>query len=169
MAQKAITIYTPLTSPAHIYAEDDAQIHRGLLGGSGILLADDELECTAGSGTTVSMASGVFSNQGYLIVVSSGTSISFSLDSASLGGYRHDLIVADFVRGGGDTADAHTFHVVKGTEASSSEAAEDPALVQDDLITGGTQRQEAIWRVLVYEGTITGVELVSRYIGAVYQ
>lgn len=169
MAQKAITIYTPNTAPAHIFAEDDAQIHRGLIGGSGILLADDELACTAGAGTTVSMASGVFSNQGYLIVVSSGTAISFSLDSASLGAYRHDLIVADFVRGGGDTADAHSFHVVKGTETSSADTAEDPELVQDDLITGGTQRQEPIWRVLVNEGTITGIELVSRYIGAVYQ
>lgn len=169
MAQKAITIYTPNTAPAHIYAEDDAQIHRGLIGGSGILLADDELACTASGGTGVSMASGVYSNQGFLIAVSPGTAISFSLDAASLGAYRHDLIVADFVRGGGDTADAHTFHVVKGTEASSSEAAADPALVQEDLITGGTQRQEAVWRVLVNEGTVTGIELVARYIGAVYQ
>ena len=168
MAQKAITIYTPSTVPAHIYADDDAQIHRGLIGGSGILQADEQLECTIGT-SAVSMASGVYSNQGFLIAVTSGTAVSFSIDAASLGAYRHDLIVADFVRGGGDTADAHTFHIVKGTEAASAAAAEDPALVQNDLITGGTQRQEAVWRVLVNENTITGVERVARYIGAVYQ
>lgn len=169
MAQKAITIYTPSTYPAHIYAEDDAQIHRGLIGGSGILQADDELQCTNSGGTAVSMASGVYSNQGYLIAVTPGTAISFSLDSTSLGAYRRDLIVADFVRGGGDTADAHTFHVVKGVEASSADAAEDPALVQEDLITGGAQRQEAVWRILVNENAVTDIEMASRYIGAVYQ
>ena len=38
MGQKAITIYTPDSATPHIYAEDDAQIHRALIGSSGITL-----------------------------------------------------------------------------------------------------------------------------------
>lgn len=169
MAQKAITIYTPSTVPAHIYAEDDAQIHRGLIGGSGILQADEQLLCTVAGATTVSMASGVYSNQGFLLVIEGGTAVTFSVDLPSAGAYRKDLLVADFIRGGGNEPDAHTFHIVKGTEASSSDAAADPALIENDLITGGLQRQEALWRVLADENGVTGVERVASYIGAVYQ
>ena len=169
MAQKAITIYTPSTVPAHIYAEDDAQIHRGLIGGSGILQADELLACSVASATSVSMASGVYSNQGFLIVIESGTAVSFSVDLPSAGAYRKDLLVADFVKGGGDDPDVHTFHIVKGTEAATSEGAADPTLTQNDLITGGLQRQEALWRVLVNENGVSGVERVANYIGAVYQ
>ena len=169
MAQKAITIYTPLTDAAHIYAEDDAQINRGIMGGSGITLADGQLECTVTGANTVSMASGVFSNQGYIVLIQGGTALSFTLDYASAGAYRHDLVVADFIRGGGNTADAHTFHIVKGTEAATADGAADPTLIQDDLATGGTQRQEPVWRVIVNGSTVTGVERVARYIGNVYQ
>ena len=169
MAQKAITIYTPSTVPAHIYAEDDAQIHRGLIGGSGILQADEQLLCSVTGATTVAMASGVYSNQGFLIVIEGGTAVTFSVDLPSAGAFRKDLLVADFIMGGGNQPDVHTFHIVKGTEASSSEAAADPALIENDLITGGLQRQEALWRVLVDENGVTGVERVAGYIGAVYQ
>lgn len=169
MAQKAITIYTPSTSPAHIYAEDDAQIHRGLIGGSGILQADEQLLCSVSGATAVSMASGVYSNQGFLLVIEGGTAVSFSIDLPSAGAYRKDLLVADFVKGGGDTPDVHTFHIVKGTEAVTSEGAADPTLIENDLITGGLQRQEALWRVLVDENGVTDVERVASYIGAVYQ
>lgn len=169
MAQKAITIYTPSDATPHIYAEDDAQVHRGLIGGSGIMLADNKLACTEIDSNTVALASGVYSNQGYLLVVQGGTSQTLSVDSGIAGTYRKDLVCAHFVRGGGATADQHYFEVVKGTPASSVSAAADPTLTQQDLVTGGSVRQEALFRIVLSGTEITAIERVAPYIGNVYQ
>lgn len=169
MAQKAITIYTPPSATPHINAEDDAQIYRGLLGGSGILLADGNLALSKVDNNTVRMQSGVFSNQGYLLCVQGGTTVDFAIDNGTAGAYRHDLIVAHFTRGGGETADTHIFEVVKGTDAATAAGAADPTLVQNDLTAGGAERQEPVWRVLLEGTTITGIQMVAVNIGNVYQ
>lgn len=169
MAQKAITIYTPATATPHIMAEDDAQLHRGLLGGSGILMADNNLALTKIDDNTVRMASGVFSNQGYIVVVQGGTTIDLAIDNGTAGAYRHDLIVSHFTRGGGTTPDSNVIEVVKGTEASTAATAADPTLTQNDLTTGGSERQEPIWRVVLEGTSITAIERVAVNIGNVYQ
>lgn len=169
MAQKAITIYTPPSATPHINAEDDAQIYRGLLGGSGILLADGNLALSKVDNNTVRMQSGVFSNQGYLLCVQGGTTVDFAIDNGTAGAFRHDLIVAHFTRGGGETPDAHVIEVVKGTDAATAAGAADPTLIQGDLTAGGTERQEPIWRVLLEGTTITGIQMVAVNIGNVYQ
>ena len=169
MGMKAITIYTPDTETPHIYAEDDAQIHRALIGSSGITLADNQLACTVVNDNTVRLASGLYSMQGYMIAVQAGTTQDLTIDSGSAGAYRHDLVIADFVRGGGDTADAFIFTVVKGTNATSASGAADPTLTQNDLRTGGSHRQEALYRVVIGGTSITEVQRVAPYIGNVYQ
>lgn len=169
MGMKAITIYTPDTVAPHIYAEDDAQIHRALIGSSGITLADNQLACTVVNDNTVRLDSGLYAMQGYMIAVQSGTTQDLTVDSGSAGAYRHDLVVADFVRGGGATADAFIFTVIKGTNATSASGATDPALTQDNLITGGSHRQEALYRIVISGTEITGVERIAPYIGNVYQ
>lgn len=169
MAQKAITIYTPDSAAPHIYAEDDAQIHRALIGSSGITLADNQLACTIVNDNKVRLASGLYSMQGYMIVVQAGTTEDLTVDSGSAGAYRHDLVIADFERGGGDAADAFEFKIVKGTNANSASAAADPALVQDDLTTGGSHRQETLYRLIINGTEISTVERVAPYIGNVYQ
>lgn len=169
MGQKAITIYTPTSASAHIYAEDDAQLNRARFGGSGITQADDMLACTIVNDNLIRLSSGQYSNQGYMIAVTGGTTADLVVDSGAAGEYRHDLVVSEFIRGGGDTADTHTFVIVKGTAAISASAAEDPALTQDDLATGGSHRQEALYRLIINGTTLASVERVASYVGNVYQ
>lgn len=169
MGQKAITIYTPDTETPHIFAEDDAQIHRALIGSSGITLADSRLACTIVNNNTVRLASGLYSMQGYMLSVQSGTTQDLTIDSGSAGAYRHDLIVADFVRGGGNTADTFEFKVIKGTNATSASAAVDPSITQDNLTTGGSHRQETVYRIIISGTEITEIVRVANYIGNVYQ
>lgn len=169
MGQKAITIYTPADAAPHIYAEDDAQLHRGMIGGSGIMLADNNLACTIVNANTVRLASGLYSNQGYILVVEGGTTADLSVESGTAGAYRHDLIVAHFVRGSGSTPDTHTFEVVRGADATSAAGAADPTLVQGDLTTGGSERSEAVYRLNINGTNIESVERVANYIGNVYQ
>ena len=168
MGQKAITIYTPDSATPHIYAEDDAQIHRALIGSSGITLADNQLGCTKVNDNTVRLASGLYSMQGFMISVEPGTTQDLAIDSGSAGAYRHDLVIADFERGGGDTADAFVFKVVKGTNATSESAAADPAITQDDLVTGGSHRQEVLYRVIISGTEISSIVRVAPFIGNVY-
>lgn len=169
MGMKGITIYTPDTAVPHIYAEDDAQIHRALIGSSGITLADEHIACTVVNSNTVRLASGVYSMQGYMISVQPGTTQDLAVDSGSAGAYRHDLVIADFVRGGGATADAFSFQVIKGTNATSEAGAADPSITQDNLITGGSHRQEILYRLVINGTEISEVQRVAPYIGNVYQ
>lgn len=169
MGMKAITIYTPDTETPHIYAEDDAQIHRALIGSSGITLADNQLLCSIVNDNTIRLQSGLYSMQGYMLAVQSGTTQDFTIDSGSAGAYRHDLLVADFVRGGGSVADAFEFKVIKGTNATSAAAAVDPAITQDNLTTGGSHRQEILYRIIISGTEISSITRVAPYIGNVYQ
>lgn len=169
MGQKAITIYTPPSAGAHINAEDDAQLNRARFGGSGITLADGQLALTIVDDNTVRLASGQYSNQGYMISVLGGTTEDLAVESGTAGSYRHDLVVADFIRGGGDTPDTHVFRVLTGTDASSAAAAADPTLIQTNLGEGGAQRQEALYRLIINGTTLAAVERVADFVGNVYQ
>lgn len=172
MGMKAITIYTPATAEPHIYAEDDAQVHRALIGSSGITLADSKLACSVLNANTVRIASGLYSMQGYLLSVVSGTYQDLTVDSGSAGAYRHDLVIADFVRGSGSTADAFTFQILKGTNATSEAGAADPTIIQEDLTgetVSGVHRQEVLYRLLISGTDTPVVERVAPYIGNVYQ
>ena len=168
MGQKAITIYTPPTSQPNVYAEDDAQLNRARFGGSGITLADNRLECTIVNDNTVRLASGQYCNQGYMVAVTGGSTEDLTVESGTAGAYRRDLVVADFIRGGGDVADQHFFHVLRGADASTDGGAARPELVQDDLAVGGSHRQEALYELLIDGTTLRTVTRVAPYVGNVY-
>ena len=171
-AGKALTIYTPPTEDGHIYADDDAQIYRAIFGGdgTGIADADNRLAATIVDDNTVSISSGVFFNQGFAIVIPYGETLSLSVGSGTQGKYRVDQIVASFERGGGTTADEHIFEVLPGTEATTLEAARaaKATLNNDDLRSGGMERQSALYDIVISGTSISAVERVAPYIGSFY-
>ena len=59
--------------------------------------------------------------------------------------------------------------VVKGSNATSASAAADPTLTQDNLITGGSHRQEALYRLNINGTEIASVEKIAPFVGNVYQ
>jgi hypothetical protein len=117
----------------------------------------------------VRLAAGLYSMQGYMLAVEAGTTEDLTVDSGSAGAYRHDLVIADFTRGGGDTADDFEFKILKGTNASSASGAVDPSVTQDDLRTGGSHRQEVLYRLIINGTSLASVQRVAPYIGNVYQ
>lgn len=156
MAQKSITIYTPPETEPHIHAEDDAMVHRILLGAESCIgNCDNKLACTKVNDNTVRLASGIFSNQGYMICVPGGETEDLTVASGTSGQYRRDYVVAEFVRGGGDTPDTHVFKVIAGTPAASEGAANYPTLTQDDLTAGGSTRQEPLYGLLIQGTTLS--------------
>ena len=166
MGQKAITIYTPPATAPHIYAEDEAQHNRARFGGNGITDADNKLACTKVNNNTVRLASGLYCMQGYMLSVSGGTTVDLTVESGTVGQNRRDLVVADFSRGGGETADIYLFRIVKGTATAGTAA--DPALTQNDLSAGGSKRQEALYRINISGTNIGAIERIAPYVGNYY-
>lgn len=166
MSQKMITGYTPGADPAHIFAEDDAQMHRGMFAQSGILESDGMLACSIVDNNTVRLAAGMYSNQGYMLCVPGGSTEDLVVNSGTQGMYRKDLVIADFTRGGGEAHDEHVFTVVTGTPNASQSAATDPALTQNDLTAGGARRQEALYRITLYGVQIISIERVAEIVAS---
>lgn len=168
MAQKGITLYTQTGDPAHISAGDDAAIYRAIFGSaSGITEADNKLACIRINDTSVQIATGIFSNQGFMLRVDAPVNLSVEVGQAGFN--RIDLVVAEYTVGGGATSDIHALKVIKGTQTAG--AASDPELEQDDLITGtaGDKRQEPLYRLTLSGTTLSGtITRIADYIGSYY-
>lgn len=170
MAQKGITLYTKTEDAAHISAGDDAAIYRAVFGSSsGITEADNKLACTRINDTIVQIDTGVFSNQGFMLRVDAA--INLAVDVGQAGFFRKDLVVAEYVIGGGATSDVHVLKVIKGTQNATEGLAVAPTLEQDDLITGtaGDIRQEALFQLALSGTTLSGtITRIADYIGSYY-
>ena len=144
MAQKAITIYTKPADPAHITCGDDAAIS-GLYSGQRVRdhRLDDQLACARVNDTSVSIAKGVFFQSRASCSVWTRL-LRWRLMSGRLDLIRNDLIVAEYVVGGGDTSDVHVLKVIKGTQTAG--AAADPTLGTGrfDRSDGGREAGAAI-------------------------
>ncbi len=153
MGQKAITIYTPERTAAHISAEDDAFINKCAFGeASGIL---GSLSCVKVDDNTLRLSGGGVSNRGYILWIPDGETLELSVDSGTAGYRRIDTVAAVFTKGGGEIADTHTFAVIKGTPAAGTPSA--PALTSSALLSTGNVNQAAVFNVHITGSEITSV------------
>ena len=153
MGQKAITIYTPEGTAAHIAADDDAFIHRCAFGAaSGIL---GSLTCVKVDNNTVRLSGGGVSNRGYILRIPDGENLELAIDNGEPGKNRTDVVAAVFTKGGGDVSDTHSFAVVKGTASSGTPSV--PSLTTSSLSSAGNVNQLALFYVTVTGSEITAV------------
>ena len=143
MAVKGITIDTLSSASPHIYAYDQAIINNALTGGDAVHEMFDNLLATKVSNNIVTISPGVFSIQGHFANVVHGTTEPMTIENGTAGKKRNDLICAKFKR----TVDTDEISlvVVKGTNQAITPV--DPTIVQQNLLTGGTERLVALWRV----------------------
>ena len=162
MGQKAITIYTPEGTAAHIAAEDDAFIFRSSLGAeSGIV---GSLSCVKVDDNTVRLSGGGVSNRGYVLWIPDGETLELTVDSGTAGYSRIDTVAAVFTKGGGEVADTHTFAVVKGTPVTGTPSA--PALTSSALLSTGHVNQTAVFYVRITGSEITSVSRAAAQLPA---
>ena len=151
MSQKAITISTPASEPAHITAADDAFIYDSLLSGeSGIL---GELTCVKLTDNSVQLSNGGVSNKGYIARIPQGEPETLTVTSGSYGSSRCDLVVSEFTKGSAATADAHVFKVITGTAGSTTP----PTLSTSDLLYSGDVNQIELFRIILNGTAIQSV------------
>ena len=143
MAVKGITIDTTSAASPHIYAYDQALINNALTGGDAVHEMFDNLLATKVSNNIVTISPGVFSIQGHFANVVYGTTEPMTIENGTAGQKRNDLICAKFKR----TVDTDEISlvVVKGSNHATTPV--DPTIVQQNLLTGGTERLVALWRV----------------------
>lgn len=157
MGQRAITIYTPSGTAAHISAEDDAFIHKCVLGGaSGIL---GSLSCVKVDNNTVRLSDGGVSNKGYILRIPDGETVELAIDNGEPGKNRIDAVAAVFTKGGGEIADTHIFTVIKGTPATGTPSA--PSLASSSLLSQGNVNQFALFYVNISGSEIASVSRVA--------
>ena len=160
MGQKAITIFTPSGASAHISAEDDAFVHRCMLGADNGIIGS--LSCVKVDDNTVRLSGGGVSNRGYILWIPDGTTLELTVDSGSAGLNRIDVVASEFVRGGGETADTHVIKIIKGTAVSGTPAA--PAMTTSNLLNAGNVNRVALYYVTLSGTEITGVTKVAQHL-----
>ncbi len=160
MSSKAITIYTPAGTDPHITAEDDAFIYDSIFACTSGSLGG--LECMRVNDNTVRLSGGGAANHGYILRIPAGCTHDLTISSGAPGVSRHDLVVARFTRGGGETADLHEFAVVEGAPAVDPA---DPELTASELLVYGDVNEVALFRVVISELVIASVEPIGRDLG----
>lgn len=165
MGQKAITIYTPSTSAPHITADDDAFIYRSLLGGvSGIL---GNLTCVKVDNNNIQLSGGGVSNRGHILRIPDDEVLNLTISTGSAGYKRCDSVVAEFVKGGGNTADSYEIKVIQGTAAASSPKV--AKFTTSELLNTGDKNQVELYRVYINETELSSIIQIADNLPAAAQ
>ena len=147
-------IITGYTGENHVTSADDASLYRGILGQSDYVLdVGNKFAATIIDNNTIRIADGDLIIQGHQARIRANDYEEVTIDNGTPGQKRNDLIVARYQKNTTTGIESITLEVVKGTPG---ETATDPDIIQEDLSTGGTQRDFALYRV-----TLNGLVLES--------
>ena len=152
---KPITVNTPTTDEAYIYAEDDASVYLSIFGGDGVSTNGQSCKATVLSNNKVRIADGIICVGGHFARIPYGDYIDCEIENGQSGKNRNDIIVARFETTGTGSIDTYTCEVKKGTAGST---ATDPEIVQEDLYKAGKVRELPLYRVKIEGLSITAVE-----------
>lgn len=155
MGQRAITIYTPSMAAPHITADDDAFTYASLAGLQSGILGD--LTCVKVDNNTVRLSGGGAMNRGHILRIPTGENLDLTVATGSAGATRYDSVVAEFVKGGGDTADSYQIKVVQGTTSP-------PALTQSTLTATGNVNQVELYRIYISGTTLSTITQIAEKI-----
>lgn len=153
---KGITINTDPAAEAHIYAEDDAAIYQSIVGSDGVMMIGQQCKSQVISNNKVRVKDGVIVVGGHFARIPYGDYIDCEIANGQSGRNRNDIIIAKFVTTGTGGIDTYTLEVKQG--ASTTGAATDPALTQNNLYESGKIREMPLYRVKIEGLSITKVE-----------
>ena len=138
-------IITGYTGENHVTSADDASLYRGILGQSDYVLdVGNKFAATIIDNNTVRIMDGDLIIQGHQGRIRANDYEEVTIDNGTPGQKRNDLIVARYQKNTTTGIENITLEVVKGTPG---ETATDPDIIQEDLSTGGTQRDFPLYRV----------------------
>jgi hypothetical protein len=148
-------IVTGYTGENHITSADDASLHRAIFGeGDYVLDTGSKFKATIIDNNTIRIDDGDLLIQGHLARINPGEYEEVTIDNGTPGSKRYDLIVAKYIKDNVTGIESVTIEVIKGT---AGETPTEPDITQDDLKTGGLERDFVLYRVLIDGTTIDSV------------
>lgn len=137
----------------HVTAENDRGIHAAIFGaGRFVLSVGKQFKAEYIGNNTIRMHDGKLLDNGAAAGIPAGEYVDLVISNAGQGMNRNDLIVFQYEQNVSSLIETGSFVVIQGEETSGT--ASDPALTQNDLLSGeATFDQMALWRVPV-SGTV---------------
>lgn len=125
-------IITGATGTNHVTSADDRSLYAGVFGDSNYVLdTGKRLAATESENNTICIASGDIIHKGTHARIESGVQEKLSIDSATDGYKRYDLIVSKYTNNGG--VEMEKLYVIKGDESTDPDF---PEYVQGDILNG---------------------------------
>ena len=139
----------------HVTAENDRGINAAMFGtGRFVLPVGEQFRAEYIGNNTIRMYDGKLMDNGAAAGIPAGEYVDLLIANAGQGKKRNDLIVFQYEQDASTLIESGKFVVIQGTETSGT--ASDPALTQEDLLSGNaTFDQMALWRVAVSGTTIS--------------
>ena len=148
----------------HVTAENDRGINAAMFGtGRFVLPVGEQFKADYIGNNTIRMYDGKLMDNGAAAGIPVGEYVDLLIANAGQGKKRNDLIVFQYKQDASTLIESGIFTVIQGAESSGT--ASDPALTQEDLLSGEAAfDQMALWRVPVSGTTISApVKLFSVY------
>ena len=146
----------------HVTAENDRGINAAMFGtGRFVLSVGEQFNAEYIGNNTIRMYDGKLMDNGAAAGIPVGEYVDLLIANAGQGMNRNDIIVFQYKQDASTLIESGTFVVIQGEETSGT--ASDPALTQEDLLSGEASfDQMALWRVPVSGTTISApVKLFS--------
>lgn len=139
----------------HVTAENDRGINAAMFGtGRFVLPVGEQFRAEYIGNNTIRIYDGKLIDNGAAAGIPAGEYVDLLIANAGQGKKRNDLIVFQYEQDASTLIESGKFVVIQGTETSGT--ASDPALTQEDLLSGkATFDQMALWRVSVSGATIS--------------
>lgn len=155
------SIVTGYTGKNHITSDDWASLNAGILSSGDIVLSLNAPEAKETTSGVVTLPKMELSIQGVHCRTDGTEKVTVATGSQGL--YRNDLIIGRYRKNSSSGVESFEIDIVKGTAASQ---AEDPALTVNNIRTGGTLREVALFRVVLYGSNIQSITAVITNVGA---
>lgn len=139
----------------HVTAENDRGINAAIFGkGRKVLPVGEQFRAEYIGNNTIRVYDGKLVDNGAAAGIPAGQFIDLYVAETGQGKYRNDLIIFKYTQDTSTLIETGTFEVLKGAESSGTPT--DPALTQNDLLSGSAIYDEmALWRVSVAGATIS--------------
>lgn len=146
----------------HVTAENNRGINAAMFGtGRFVLPVGEQFKAEYIGNNTIRMYDGKLMDNGAAAGIPAGEYIDLLIANAGQGKKRNDLIIFQYSQDASTLIESGKFIVIQGVETDGT--ASDPALTQEDLLSGKAMfDQMALWRVSVSGTTISApVKLFS--------
>ena len=153
----AMELVTGYQGAAHVTADQDADLQRGIFGSDGILQVGEELAVDIISANEITVADGVVVADGREFYIPVGETVSLSIASGAQSVQRYDLVVVQYSKDSSTGIESGDLVVITGTASTSPE---DPSYTEADIRDGVFIAQKPPCRVCIVGLAIDSVVML---------